>query len=138
MSTVGQFLFGGWRTFASLQRRSLDLSIYILYNFPPRSLCNLPIDFFPKILYNEFRKYEREVTPMNDITKMRAVLLRQMDDYVREHCEDEDLFMYWLMDGVPDGADDEMLLDLAQIDGCWLNVVNAFGKMLKELGINPE
>jgi hypothetical protein len=42
------------------------------------------------------------------------------------------------MDGVPDGADDEMLLDLAQIDSCWLNVVNAFGKMLKELGINPE
>lgn len=75
---------------------------------------------------------------MNDITKMRAVLLRQMDDFVREYCEDEDLFMYWLMDGVPDGADDEMLLDLAQIDSCWLNVVNAFGKMLKELGINPE
>ena len=35
---------------------------------------------------------------MNDIIKMRAVLLRQMDDFVREHCEDEDLFMYWLMD----------------------------------------
>ena len=75
---------------------------------------------------------------MSDITKMRAVLLRQMDDFVREHCDDEDLFMYWLMDGVPDGADDEMLLDLAQIDSCWLNVVNAFGKMLNELGINPE
>lgn len=75
---------------------------------------------------------------MSDITKMRAVLLRQMDDFVRENCEDEDLFMYWLMDGVPDGADDEMLLDLAQIDSCWLNVINAFGKMLKELGINPE
>lgn len=66
-----------------------------------------------------------------ETVKLRAKFLGDMDNYVREHCEDEDNFMLWLMNGVPDGSDDEMLEDLAMWDCCWLRIVNAFAEQCK-------
>ena len=66
-----------------------------------------------------------------ETVKLRAKFLREMDDYVKKKCEDEDNFMLWLRDGVPDGADDLMLEDLAKWDSIWLNCVNAFAKQIK-------
>lgn len=70
-------------------------------------------------------------TRYTETVKSRAKFLKDMDNYVREHCEDEDNFMLWLRDGVPDGADDSMLEDLAEWDSCWLNCVNAFAEQIK-------
>lgn len=72
------------------------------------------------------------------ITELRAKLMREMDTYIRENVDDEDLFMYWLQDGVPDEADDEMLLELAEIESCWMNVINAFAFISKQIGIIGE
>ena len=66
-----------------------------------------------------------------ETVKLRAKFLREMDDYVRENYEDENNFMLWLRDGVPDGADDSMLKDMAEWDSIWLNCVNAFAEQIK-------
>jgi len=68
---------------------------------------------------------------MNETIELRAKFLKEMDDYVREKCEDEDNFMLWLRDGVPDGADDSMLEDLAAWDSIWLQCVEAFAEQIK-------
>lgn len=70
-------------------------------------------------------------TRYTETVKLRAKFLKDMDNYVREHCEDEDNFMLWLMNGVPDGSDDSMLEDLAEWDSCWLNCVTAFAEQCK-------
>ena len=69
------------------------------------------------------------------ITELRAKLMRDMDNYVRENVEDEDLFMYWLQDGVPDAASDEDLLEYAELEICWMNIINAFAYICREIGI---
>lgn len=69
------------------------------------------------------------------ITELRVKLMRDMDNYVRENVEDEDLFTYWLQIGVPDEADDEMLLQFAEIESCWMNIINAFAYICREIGI---
>ena len=67
------------------------------------------------------------------ITELRAKIMREMDNYIRDNVGDEDLFMYWLQEGVPDEADDEMLLELAEIESCWMNVINAFAFISKQI-----
>lgn len=67
------------------------------------------------------------------ITELRAKIMREMDNYIRENVDDEDLFMYWLQEGVPDEADDAMLLELAEIESCWMNVINAFACISKQI-----
>ena len=74
---------------------------------------------------------EKEQKEYAEMVKLRAKFLREMDDYVRKYCEDEDNFMLWLMNGVPDGADDYLLEDLAQYEDIWLNCVNAFAEQIK-------
>ena len=72
------------------------------------------------------------------ITELRAKLMREMDNYIRDNVDDEDLFMYWLQDGVPDEADDAMLFELAEIESCWMNIINAFAYLCKQIGIIEE
>lgn len=67
------------------------------------------------------------------ITELRAKIMREMDNYMRANVDDEDLFMYWLESGVPDEADDEMLLELAEIESCWMNVISAFAFISKQI-----
>jgi len=66
-----------------------------------------------------------------EMVETRAKLLREMDSWINEYIYDEDNINYWLMFGVPDGADDEMLLDFASDDGIWLNIIKAFGEVVK-------
>lgn len=66
-----------------------------------------------------------------EMVETRAKLLREMDDWLYENIYDEDVIDYWLMYGVPDGADDEMLLDFASDDSIWLNIIKAFDEVLK-------
>ena len=70
-----------------------------------------------------------------ETTKIRAKILREMDAYARENFEDEDNFLDWLMDGIPDAADDDIIAFIAQSDECWLRVINCFNKCCKFEGI---
>lgn len=69
------------------------------------------------------------------ITELRAKIMREMDDYIRENVDDEDLFMYWLQNGVPDASHDADLLEYAAIENCWMNIINAFAYLCKQIGI---
>lgn len=67
--------------------------------------------------------------------ELRMKILQEMDKYARENFEDEDNFLDWLSDGVPDAADDDIIEFIAQDDECWLRVVNCFNRCCKYEGI---
>lgn len=65
------------------------------------------------------------------LIKLRAQLLEVMDREVRNNTEDEDIFDYWLSNGVPDGSDKEMLLDIAQYDDLFTDICRAYTNIKK-------
>ena len=56
----------------------------------------------------------------------RACFLEMFDEYIRKNIDDEELFDYWLERGVPDGADVEMLREIAEDEDSWIGCVRAF------------
>ena len=72
------------------------------------------------------------------IIELRVKLLKEMDAYAREHFSEDTFYEYWLADGVPDAADDITLSEIASIENCWLNCINAFAICCKAEGIIPE
>ena len=56
----------------------------------------------------------------------RMDMLYSFDNYVRNTIGDEDILDYWLTYGVPDGADDDIIREIAEDDEQWLETVNAF------------
>lgn len=70
-----------------------------------------------------------------DMIDMRVEFLKSFDNFVRSHIEDEDLFDYWLENGVPDCADDELLFEIAFLDDCWKDICSAFAYVCKKAGL---
>ena len=73
-----------------------------------------------------------------EITKaeMRALKMNMagaMDTYIR-NLNDEDAMEEWLMEGVPDGADEEDLAWFADNLDEWIDLCNLFGKLVKRYG----
>lgn len=60
----------------------------------------------------------------------RARLLKDMDRAVRDTVQTEGVFNIWLMCGVPDGATDTDLREIAEDDELWLECVNTFAKVM--------
>lgn len=75
----------------------------------------------------------------NEIQVLRANLLGGMDAYVREHLDDEDYLMEWLEMGVPDGADEEELMEIAEDEEEFNRISAYFGSLIgafaKEYGM---
>ena len=67
----------------------------------------------------------------NEIKVLRANLLGGMDAYVREMVQDEDNFDYWLMYGVPDGSDEDDLMEIAESEDNFNQISHAFAWVLK-------
>ena len=65
----------------------------------------------------------------------RMDMLYGFDSYVRNNIDDEDIFDYWLTYGVPDGADDSTIREIAEDDEEWLETVNAFAYCCRTAGI---
>ena len=63
---------------------------------------------------------------MKEIYKLRVNFLKQFDKYVRDDIGDENITDYWLQYGIPDGSDDEDLLEIAKDEEQWVDMVNAF------------
>lgn len=72
---------------------------------------------------------------MNKTISMRFNFLKQFRDYVFNEIGDEDIIEYWLMYGIPDGADDDELINIASDEDDWYNMVNAFAKCCKMAGV---
>ena len=66
----------------------------------------------------------------NEIQVLRANLLGGMDAYVREVVDDEDYFMEWLMLGVPDGANEEELMEIAGDEEEFNRISAYFGSLI--------
>jgi len=66
----------------------------------------------------------------NEIQVLRANLLGGMDAYVREHLDDEDYFMEWLEMGVPDGVDEDTLMEIARDEEEFNRIARYFGRLI--------
>jgi hypothetical protein len=66
----------------------------------------------------------------NEIQVLRANLLGGMDAYVREHLDDENYLMAWLELGVPDGADEEELMEIAGDEKEFNRITDIFSNII--------
>lgn len=73
----------------------------------------------------------------SELVKERAKLLKEMHKQVIE-IGDEDLYMIWTRDGVPDCPDDDILLWIASHDDSWLECIQLFYDICKKAGIIKE
>ena len=71
---------------------------------------------------------------MSDLILMRVDFLKQFSKYI-ETIGDESIIDYWLRYGVPDGADDDMLNDIASDDDNWLSIVITFSECCQIAGV---
>lgn len=68
-----------------------------------------------------------------DITKCRIEFLKQFDYYVRNVIGDDEITCdIWLACGVPDGADDTDLREIAEDDELWVDCVECFADCLEQ------
>lgn len=61
---------------------------------------------------------------------LRANIMGGMDAYVREVIGDDDITDYWNMEGVPDACDEDTLMEIAELEGCFNGIVKAFNTCL--------
>jgi len=66
----------------------------------------------------------------NEIQVLRANLLGGMDAYVREHLDDENYLMAWLELGIPDGADEEELMEIAEDEADFNRICGVFADII--------
>lgn len=67
-----------------------------------------------------------------DNTLLKANILGGMDAYIRDEVGDEDIFMRWLMVGVPDGSTEEDLIEIAEDDDEFLRICNVWNNLIRE------
>lgn len=71
-----------------------------------------------------------------NITKCRIEFLKQFDYYVRNIIGDDEITCdIWLVNGLPDGYDEDELHFIATDEECWLNCVEAFAECCRAAGV---
>jgi hypothetical protein len=66
----------------------------------------------------------------NELYVLRANLLGGMDAYVREVIDDEDWLMAWLELGVPDGANEAELMEIAEDEADFNRICRVFADII--------
>ena len=69
---------------------------------------------------------------MNEKTILRMNMLGAFNAYVLDYVGDETLINAWLMCGVPDGATEDDLREMAEDDNLWVDAVNTFKRVINE------
>ena len=64
----------------------------------------------------------------DEIIRTRKILLKSMDEFVRENIDEDIVIDVWLTCGLEDGWDDDTLTEYASDDDSWNDCVNAFQK----------
>lgn len=68
-----------------------------------------------------------------ELVAMRVDFLRQFDEYVRDKIGDDEITIdIWFALGVPDGATEIDLIEIAKDDEAWVDCVKCFAKCCKE------
>lgn len=70
-----------------------------------------------------------------EIVEHRIYLAKEMDKFIKNRIDDENIIDCWLMCGVPDGADEIDYREIAEDDELWLDVVKEFGRCCTLAGI---
>lgn len=66
-----------------------------------------------------------------EIIKLRVQFLWDFHEYIIE-LGDEDIYLAWIEEGVPDEPDEDILREIAEDDALWLGVVKAFNRLTAE------
>lgn len=66
---------------------------------------------------------------ISEITMLRANIMGGMNEYIKE-LGDEVIYMKWICI-FPDGATEEDLIEIAEDEGIWLEVVKCFARCLE-------
>ena len=70
---------------------------------------------------------------ISEITMLRANLMGGMNEYIKE-LGDDDLWDIWI-EVFPDECSEDELMEMAENNSIWLDVVDHFGYILKQLPI---
>ena len=68
----------------------------------------------------------------NEIIVLKANLLGGMNDYILNEIGDEEIFDTWFALGVPDGADEDELISIAQDDAEFRRICGVFGSLIED------
>ena len=66
---------------------------------------------------------------MNNVV-LRANILGGMNEYILECIGDENIHMTWLTDGIPDGADEDELMEIAEDKAEFERIAYLFGNLV--------
>ena len=75
--------------------------------------------------------YEKEINKM-EMLAIKFKILKEMDTYITENIMDEEQQELWLRLGIPDGADDDMILEIAEDEMLWVGICKLFGQIIGE------
>ena len=70
-----------------------------------------------------------------ELITLRANILGGMDSYVREVIDDEDIFDYWLAEGVPDECPEDLLMEIAEDEHEFNRICYVFSKIVHVLNV---
>jgi len=66
---------------------------------------------------------------MNNVV-LRANILGGMNSYILECIDDENIHMTWLTGGIPDGADEDELMEIAEDKAEFERIAYLFGNLV--------
>lgn len=66
----------------------------------------------------------------NELNVLKANLLGGMDEYIRS-INDESVYNTWAMVGVPDGADEDELMEIAEDSVNFAEICGVFGRLVE-------
>lgn len=69
---------------------------------------------------------------------LRANILGGFDAYIRDVIGDDDITDRWDMFGVPDGADEEEIMEIAEDEHEWARICGYFGTIVQTLAMDAE
>ena len=69
---------------------------------------------------------------------LRMNMLGGMDAYIREVIGDDCTTAKWDMCGVPDGADEEEIMEIAEDEHEWARICTYFGSIVKTIEMDKE
>ena len=74
-------------------------------------------------------------TTRENIERIRQIMLVQMDAIVRCDIDDKNIIESWLMGGLPDGWDEDDLIEIAADDESFMEIVECFERCCKRAKI---
>lgn len=74
-------------------------------------------------------------TTRENIERIRQIMLVNMDAIIRCDIDDEGIIESWLMCGLPDGYDEDDLIEIAADDESFMEMVECFGRCCKRAKI---